>query len=679
MKNSMAHARKTSIDTERFVAYQIRILERIKKSGLLFGSNEVEIEKTLKLLDEQNIDIEKIYVKNLRGKVIYNSSEVEPDYGDYDFFNLISELKRRRYLFRIYRTLSHRVVITVSSLIKKADGTPLGVIFLEINRMKLSSILSENVNGKTTKLYLLDERNEIITSFPENAAGNLLVYMRKIINRFQYGVYSISGGEMKTALVSVYLPIVGFGWKVLLIQEQGEVYSLVSTFRRELYKILLLTMIIAIIIALIISQNIAIPILTVTKGTSELAAGNLDTRIDVKSRDEIGELASNFNFMAESLRKKMKELEEAYDKLKKYTATIEEQNRKLDRKIFEITTLYEIGQQMSEVGTDIDRLLDIIIDKSMEAAGAERASLMLMNDDEKLEVQRVRVWDKNSGKSISIENFPKNITIGLGEGIAGKVVLTSQMYVANNIGNDENFKPYDNIAISTPERLVCIPLKIKKHTFGVINIANKRDGSEFNEKDTGLLQTLANQAALALDNAKLFKLAITDGLTDLFMVRYFKNRLEEEIKRARRYGAVFSLIFMDIDHFKSFNDTYGHQQGDVVIRECAAMIKKTIRTDIDIPARYGGEELIVLLPETDDEGAYVVAERLRVAIEEYEFPGQEEPLHVTISLGISCYPKHATTGLELIQKADTALYFSKENGRNQTTIYSENMGLVTEK
>ena len=127
----------------------------------------------------------------------------------------------------------------------------------------------------------------------------------------------------------------------------------------------------------------------------------------------------------------------------------------------------------------------------------------------------------------------------------------------------------------------------------------------------------------------------------------------------------------DVDHFKKFNDTYGHQQGDIVLIETAKLVKDSVRLKIDIPCRYGGEEFTIIMPETDAAGAKVLAERLRKRIEAYEYPGQEKALHVTISIGISIFPDDATEKLMLIKKADDALYRAKEAGRNNTQVYSE--------
>ncbi|HNY13607.1 MAG TPA: diguanylate cyclase, partial [Candidatus Wallbacteria bacterium] len=125
------------------------------------------------------------------------------------------------------------------------------------------------------------------------------------------------------------------------------------------------------------------------------------------------------------------------------------------------------------------------------------------------------------------------------------------------------------------------------------------------------------------------------------------------------------------DHFKKFNDTYGHQQGDIVLIESAKIVKDSVRLNIDVPCRYGGEEFTIIMPETDAAGALIVAERLRKRVEAYEYPGQATPLHVTISLGISIFPDDATEKMDLIKKSDDALYRAKEAGRNNTQVYSE--------
>jgi diguanylate cyclase (GGDEF)-like protein len=176
---------------------------------------------------------------------------------------------------------------------------------------------------------------------------------------------------------------------------------------------------------------------------------------------------------------------------------------------------------------------------------------------------------------------------------------------------------------------------------------------------------MANQAAVVIEKARLFNLATIDGLTGLIVHRHFQAKMEEEFRRAKRYQKDLSYLMTDIDHFKKFNDTWGHQIGDMVLREVAKIVRSCVR-DTDVAARYGGEEFAVILPETDLDGAILFAERLREKVEAASFEGPEQDLKVTISIGVSSLPSHkAENALEMIKLADDALYVAKENGRNR--------------
>ncbi len=173
-------------------------------------------------------------------------------------------------------------------------------------------------------------------------------------------------------------------------------------------------------------------------------------------------------------------------------------------------------------------------------------------------------------------------------------------------------------------------------------------------------------------NQRIRTLSITDPLTRCFNRGYMSKKLTQEIKRGLRYNHPLSIIFCDLDHFKNVNDTYGHQAGDAVLKEFSKCIFESIRTDIDWITRYGGEEFLVVLPETNLEGALCVAERIRFSTETREFKWQQEPIHLTASFGVTGID--GNTAEEdvspdiLLQKADKNLYLSKNNGRNQITI-----------
>jgi len=174
------------------------------------------------------------------------------------------------------------------------------------------------------------------------------------------------------------------------------------------------------------------------------------------------------------------------------------------------------------------------------------------------------------------------------------------------------------------------------------------------------LRFLAKFAAIAVENSRIYLMSTLDRMTRLYIHHYFQERLLEEVKWSQRKGTPISLIMMDIDHFKIFNDTYGHQQGDIVLKETARLIRENIR-NIDIPARYGGEEFAVILPDTNIESAEMIAGRIRKEIEAYKFSGQDKPLSVTISLGVAQLNLAKDSGkMDLIRRADEALYRAKE-------------------
>jgi diguanylate cyclase (GGDEF)-like protein len=185
---------------------------------------------------------------------------------------------------------------------------------------------------------------------------------------------------------------------------------------------------------------------------------------------------------------------------------------------------------------------------------------------------------------------------------------------------------------------------------------------------------LGHQFAIVLERIRLYELmqelAITDGLTDVFVRRYFLERLHEEIARARDFNTRLSFLMLDIDYFKQCNDTFGHLVGDVVLRETAATMKEGLR-EIDIMGRYGGEEFSIILPETAKDGAFIVGERLRKSVEAAYISAYDERINVKVSIGITTFPDDADEINQLIDRADQALYKAKETGRNKVVAYGQ--------
>lgn len=423
-----------------------------------------------------------------------------------------------------------------------------------------------------------------------------------------------------------------------------------SISRNRIFLIAMVGLLAGIFLSIILAKFITKGLDHLIEGTQVIESGDLTYRIKATSGDEIGTLAFRFNEMLDAL---------------------EANNKALDRKIFEIETLFKASQAMN-FQSDTDKLIKQILEMAGKAIRAERCSIMLQSGMGSDELETKIVYGVKDDKEAT-QAPHSTVKIKSGEGVAGTVLKTGNSIIVNDGHKDPLFKSFDTTSEfeRTIHNLISVPLKIKDRVTGVINGVNKLNSEPFTEEDQRLLEALAQQAAMAVEHARLYELAITDGLTKLFIHRYFQARLEEEMVRAKRYHTACSLILFDIDHFKKFNDTYGHQQGDVVLIEVAKLVKLTVRETVDIPARYGGEEFAIILPETDAKGALLVAERLRKTIEAFDFPGQEQALKVTISLGVSTFPDHASVKSVLIKKADVALYECKERGRNCSFIYDD--------
>lgn len=230
----------------------------------------------------------------------------------------------------------------------------------------------------------------------------------------------------------------------------------------------------------------------------------------------------------------------------------------------------------------------------------------------------------------------------------------------------------DYLALSPNARsIIIVPMTSHGHCHGVL-VAEAEVIDRFKERDVQQLTIVARSASMALETAELHKqtaeLTIIDELTDTYNYRYFVQKLQEEKKRALRYSLPLSIIMVDIDWFKKLNDSYGHETGNSVLRELSRVIKGCIR-DVDIFCRYGGEEFIVILPQTPQAEAAIIGERIRAAVEQTIIdPGAAGKVKVTVSVGISSYPENGKSQEDLVSIADQALYRAKESGKNLVCI-----------
>ncbi|MDD4202307.1 MAG: GGDEF domain-containing protein [Candidatus Omnitrophica bacterium] len=224
---------------------------------------------------------------------------------------------------------------------------------------------------------------------------------------------------------------------------------------------------------------------------------------------------------------------------------------------------------------------------------------------------------------------------------------------------------YDFAEGSNCSVIEAIPFYIEKKMTSIIYIADLPQ----KQKDNFFI--VASQTAMSLNRSNLYErvehLSFVDSLTGIYLRRYFDQRAQEEVLRAQKHNLTVAILMIDIDHFKQCNDTYGHMVGDIVLKEVALRIQHNIR-EIDLISRYGGEEFTVLLPEVNKDLVFQIAERIRNTVEEKEIVAYDEKVNITVSIGASLFPKDGKTLATLINKADTAMYMSKNAGRNKVTM-----------
>jgi diguanylate cyclase (GGDEF)-like protein len=314
---------------------------------------------------------------------------------------------------------------------------------------------------------------------------------------------------------------------------------------------------------------------------------------------------------------------------------------------------------------DLEKVLDLIADITIEVTKAERTFILLVENDQ-------LVFGAGRDQDGPL---PPQAGREMSRSICQKVMDTQQSVFVIDAGSDEEFAAKKSVVNLKLNSVVAVPLIGQGGITGVLYVDSRSRVVKALEKEVSVLTAIANTAALAVDNARLYRQATVDGLTSLYVRSFFLLRMDEEIRRTKRFGGKFSLLVMDIDHFKKFNDTYGHATGDAVLKQVAKTIRDCVRVGLDLPCRYGGEEMVVLLPETDTPGALVTAERIRREIEATALAGPEgEQLRVTISIGIATFPAMAETASDLFERADQALYASKHGGRNRSTIYQVEAG-----
>lgn len=317
------------------------------------------------------------------------------------------------------------------------------------------------------------------------------------------------------------------------------------------------------------------------------------------------------------------------------------------------TVLFQLTKKVNEGGT-LNDILKMVAEAATDLVDkADSCSIMLL-DDSKQELL------SKASHGLSPQEGER-ITFQVGCGVAGWVVEHGSPALIPDVAMDGRFQVHPDQVLSI-RSMLSVPLATPREgIIGVITLTSPEEDA-FQPEDEALLSYLGASIVKDIENARLYCLAITDTLTKAYNRQYLFQRLPQEIDRVRRYKSPLSVILADIDHFKVFNDTYGHLAGDFVLKEVVRLAKSQIR-DVDMLVRYGGEELLFILPNTGLEGAMVTAERVRRALDAAAFPWSNKQLHVTVSMGVAQYDA-ADSDEEFLKRADQALYLAKSQGRN---------------
>jgi len=381
---------------------------------------------------------------------------------------------------------------------------------------------------------------------------------------------------------------------------------------------------------------------------------------------------------------------------KRLEEELRRQTEEARRSAAEMMTVYRVGVATTSV-LDLPALLEVMYEQVAEIMGNESFFVALFDE----QASQIR-FEMLVDHGVRVASFTRPYPTG--KGITEWVIKSGSPLFIKDSSKDMGQVPVEAVTLGDrPLSVIAVPLLVQKRVIGVMSVQSYT--RRFDEDDVRIMSTIATQAAISLENARLYRelkvknellekseaelrranskldrqlaemtrlhqiaerLAITDSVTGLFNHRHFQERLAEELARCERYGRYLSLLMIDIDDFKQYNDVLGHPAGDGALKAVARLITRSVRST-DIVARYGGEEFVVILLEAHKPQAFKVAEKIRARIEAYPFPNEDQipSGKITVTVGVATYPVDARTQKELIYLADMACYRGKREGRNR--------------
>jgi diguanylate cyclase (GGDEF)-like protein len=331
----------------------------------------------------------------------------------------------------------------------------------------------------------------------------------------------------------------------------------------------------------------------------------------------------------------------------------------------------------------LEAVLDQAVLLTLDLTKAERGFLYLLEPDGGGEPRLAAAWD---ARGYSIPEARASMSV------LNRALASGELISVSDVGTDQHMQAQQSIAALNLRSVMCVPLRSTQEVLGALYVDSQAALSTFTQAEMELLVAVAGHTAVSIRNAMLYQSqsrraaelerlleqyrradfeASSDELTGLRNRRFFEEQAGREVEISRRYGRPMSVVLLDVDHFKGFNDTHGHAQGDEVLRAIGRTLAATVRS-VDLPARYGGEELVVLCPDTDAAGAAGLAERIRRAVAEIHLgEGWTQPLpHVTCSLGVAAFRSGDDQLADILTRADQGLYAAKAAGRNRVTSWA---------
>jgi diguanylate cyclase (GGDEF)-like protein len=436
----------------------------------------------------------------------------------------------------------------------------------------------------------------------------------------------------------------GGGLEILATTPSAPVSDLARRVLIAMILLLLIALPVMSFLASKLAERITEPLNVLSDGARAITQGDWSHRIPVEADNEVGRLAASFNDMTATLEKTFNELRASRDQLS-------ESRDQLHRAI------RRVGEVLRS-RYDIKQVFEAIINTAADAVDSDAAVLWTFTPTREELQPAVAV-------GIDMRELDR---LRLGEGVAGFVAERGRTSLIEGQGRGQ--RP----ARGEPQLPVAmaVPLISDDRIRGVIASYRAEGSPPFSEEDLETVIFLAEQGGVAMENVGLHeeaqRLSLTDGLTGTFNRRYFQMQFRQVLATAQRFERPFSVLMMDLDHFKLVNDNYGHQRGDAVLIEFVQRTTRLLR-EVDTFARYGGEEFIGLLAETDTQGALTTAEKIREAIKAEPYGSRgEAPIELTVSIGIATYGEHGESYNDLVEAADRALYRAKQAGRDRVAV-----------